>query len=142
MYPACNHQFPGPLAPSDFLRKWTNRRRSNRIPPNRFHSDERCVGDVEQLRRDGALPTLLLRSELQVQRLEPCTVDGLDDDTWNKSHRGVLDEQKVSLAVLEELDKPELSHDLDELHRHQRSRPESRERRLTSATNLATYPLT
>ena len=126
---------------TDFL-NWTSCWRSNRIPPNRSRSDEHCVRDVEQLRRDGALPTLLLRSELQVLRLEPRTVDGLDDDAWNKSHRGVLDEQKVSLSVLEELDEPELSHDPDGLHHRPRSRPESRERRLASATNLATYPLT
>ena len=69
-------------------------------------------------------------------------VDGLDDGAWNKFRLGVLDEQKVSLSVLEELDEPELSHDLDGLHHRLRSRPESRERRLASATNLATYPLT
>ena len=69
-------------------------------------------------------------------------VDGLDDDAWNKFRLGVLDEQKVSLSVLEELDEPEPSHDPDGLRRHLRSQPESRERRLASATNLATYPLT
>ena len=56
-------------------------RRSNRIPPNRSRSDEHCVGDVEQLQRGGALPTLLLRMELQVLWLEPGTVDGLNDNT-------------------------------------------------------------
>ena len=90
-----------------------SRRRSNRIPPSRSHNGEHCVGDVEQLRRDGALPTLLSRSELQVLWLEPGTVDDLDDDAWNKSHRGVLDEQKVFPSVLEELDEPEPSHDPD-----------------------------
>ena len=118
------------------------RRRSNRIPPNRFRGDEHCVGDVEQLRRDGVLPTLLLRSELQVLRMEPGMVDDLGGDTWNKSHRGVLDKQKASPSVLEELDEPELSPDPDELRRHLQSRSKSRERRLASATNLATYPLT
>ena len=121
---------------------WTIHRRSNRIPPNQFHSDEHCVRDVEQLRRDGALPTLLLRSELQVLRREPGTVDGLDDDAWNKSHLGVLDEQKVSLSVLGELDEPEPSHGPSRLRPHLQSQSESRERRLASATNLATYPLT
>ena len=125
-----------------FLKSWTTRRRNNRIPPNRFCSDEHCVGDVKQLRRDGALPTLLLRSELQVLRLEPGTVDSLEDKAWNKSHHSVLDGRKVSLSVLEELNEPEPSHEPDELRRHQQSRPESRERRLASATNLATYPLT
>ena len=104
---------------TDFLKSWTSCRRSNRIPPNRFRSDEHCVGGVEQLRRDGALPTLLLRSELQVLWLEPGTVDGLNDGAWNKSRRSVSDEQKVSLSVLEELDEPELSHDPDELRRRQ-----------------------
>ena len=113
-----------------------SRRRSNRIPPNRFRSDEHCVGDVEQLRRDGALPTLLSRSELQVPWLEPGTVDGLNDDAWNKSRRGVLGEQKASPSALEELDEPELSHDPDELHHRQRSRPESRKWRLATAINL------
>ena len=97
-----------------------SRRRSNRSPPSRFRNGEHCVGDVEQLRRDDALPTLLLRLELQVLRLELGTVDGLDDDAWNKSHHGVLDEQKVSLSVLEELDEPELSHDPDGLRHHPR----------------------
>ena len=117
------------------------RRRSNWIPPNRSRSDEYCVGDVKQLRRDGAFPTLLLRSELQVLRSEPGTVDGLDDDAWNKSHRSGLDEQKVSLSVLEELDEPELSRDLDGLHHHQQSRPESRERRLVCATTRIHTPI-
>ena len=48
-------------------------------------------------------------------------VDGLDDNAWNKSHRGVLDEQKVSLSVLEELDEPEPSHGPDGLCHHLRS---------------------
>ena len=71
--------------------------------------------------------------------LEPGTVDGLDDGAWNKSHRGVLDEQKVSPSVLEELNEPEPFHDPDGLRHHPQSRPESRERRLASAINLATY---
>ena len=119
-----------------------SRQRSNRIPPNRFRSGEHCVGDSEQLRRDGALPTLLLRSELQVLRLEPGTDDGLDDGAWNKSRLGVLDEQKVSLSALEELDEPEPSRDPYGPHRRPQFQPESRERRLASAANLATYPLT
>ena len=41
-------------------------------------------------------------------------VDSLDGDAWSKFHHGVSDEQKVSLAVLEELDEPEPSHDSDE----------------------------
>ena len=69
-------------------------------------------------------------------------VDGLDDDAWSKSHRRVLDEQKVFLSLLEELDEPEPSHGPHEPRHHPQSRPESRERRLASATNLATYPLT
>ena len=117
-------------------------RRSNRIPPNRFRGDEHCVGDVEQLRCDGALPTLLSRSELQVLRLEPGTVDGLDDGAWNKSRLGVLDEQKVSLSVPEELDEPEPSHDPDGLRHRQRSRPESRRWRLASAATWYAYPHT
>ena len=73
------------------------RQRSNWIPPNRFRGDKHCVGDVEQLRCDGVLPTLLLWSELQVLRMEPGTVDDLGGDAWNKSHRGVLDKQKALL---------------------------------------------
>ena len=88
------------------------------------------------------LPTLLLWSELQVPWLEPHTVYGLDDGAWSKSHRDGLDEQKVFPSAPEELDKPELFHELDELRRHPKSRSESRERELASATNLATYPLT
>ena len=61
------------------------------------------------------------QTELQVPWLEPCMVGGLDDDAWNKSHRDGLDEQKVSLSVLEELNEPELSHGLDKLHRHPQS---------------------
>ena len=72
------------------------RRRSNRIPPNRFRGDEHCVGDVEQLRCDGVLPTLLLRSELQVLWMEPGTVDDLGGDAWNKSHRGHRVHRRVS----------------------------------------------
>ena len=45
-------------------------------------------------------------------------VGGLNDDTWNKFHRNALDEQKVSLSVLEELDEPELSHGPDEPRCH------------------------
>ena len=69
-------------------------------------------------------------------------VYGLDSNVWSKSHCDGLDEQKVSLSVLEELDEPEPFPDLDKLHHHPQSQPESRERRLASATNLATYPLT
>ena len=123
------------------MNRWI-RRRSYWIPPNRFCSDNPLIRDGEQVRGDGALPTLLLRSELQVPRLEPGTADGLDDDAWNKSHRGALDEQKVSLSVPEELDEPEPSHDPDELHRRQRSRPESRRWRLASAATWYAYPHT
>ena len=118
------------------------RQRSNWIPPNRFRGDEHCVGDIEQLQCDGVLPTLLLWSELQVLQMEPGMVDDLGGDAWNKSHRGVLDKQKASPSVLEELDEPELSPDLDELRCYPQSQSKSRERRLASATNLATYPLT
>ena len=75
-------------------------RRSNWIPPNRFRSGEHCVRDIEQLRHDGALPTLLLQTELQVPWLEPRMVGDLGSDAWSKSHRDGLDEQKVSLSAL------------------------------------------
>ena len=48
-------------------------------------------------------------------------VNRLDNDAWNKFHRDVLGEQKVSLSVLEELDKPEPFHRLNELRRHPQS---------------------
>ena len=83
-----------------------------------------------------------MRSELQVLWLEPGTVDGLDDNAWNKSHRGALDEQKVFPSVLEELDEPELSHDPDGLRHRQQSRPEPRRWRLANVTTWYAYPHT
>ena len=49
----------------------------------------------------------------------------LIDNTWSKSHRGALGKQKAFPSVLQEPNKPELSHDLDGLHHCSLSQPES-----------------
>ena len=112
------------------MRNWWIRQRSYWIPPNQFCSNDPLVRDGEQVQGDGVLPTLQLWTELQVPWMEPCTVYGLGDDVWNKSHRSVWDEQKVSPSALEELNEPEPFPDLDKLHCHPQSRLESKERRL------------
>ena len=60
--------------------------------------------------------TLQHRTKLRMPWLEPCMVDGLGDGAYNKSHHDGLGNEKVFPSVLEEPDKPELSHTPDGLH--------------------------